>query len=701
MESLGKRLPGVVQALKGKHRFQTSIVAALPRSQRKQVYVEPLQTAIKNVLSSLKYDKDKIRDQLLGPLDLPFNSPNRLNRPSLGWKSMVQHTFINGQPMITIFHSSNLRVTTVGLNLLSYTWGEAITMRTVHCVGIYARANDKSVFSCLPTRKSTDLKILRSPEGKQIIWHLDECLTLAKEERKIAWTQRSRLLQPMQLIKQVCASLQGGVRRFLQFFSKDKSLLEPQVAATNSISTILQTNARRRHGVDKCDSPEAELFNKITRQMSEKQHPGQGIELCKGKDGFYSPFTGADNADWCVAKAMKICKERLYRSIFTCNKGQLRDENWSWKTHYFIATWDCLSTWGVDPFSGLPLTWEARLPHRGSFGHIIHGEPMFCGFTTPDPTDISDFQPRRKNIGWESWLFNAFKSNSPSHHVREALIRLVSWSATPDDLASVGVDSKAIETGDELAQSSGSKIALERWSSSIEEVKPQLCEAPGASVSAKLQGNQEVVPLDNVEVVRTFELFRRAWIGNANDEIDLEHQQHRLYKRQLGELDPDGHVDWQEMFLGDDTLDSYLKLIERDRGGSVRSIYPSHVEDWTVPGFATNLLGEDMDHETRYILAALHFGRRQEGHWVAGFVDREAQLLEVYDSGIDVDNISESRIKNMQNVTSSMRKSYRRYKSAPGGPEPSSYPAITASSLRDPRRASSDIKTTGQRQLFT
>jgi hypothetical protein len=66
-------------------------------------------------------------------------------------------------------------------------------------------------------------------------------------------------------------------------------------------------------------------LDKIAMQMSEQQYPGKGVERTRGADGLVSPFCGTDYKDWFIAKAMKVCKERLYRTMFTCNKGQLRD----------------------------------------------------------------------------------------------------------------------------------------------------------------------------------------------------------------------------------------------------------------------------------------------------------------------------------------------------------------------------------------
>jgi hypothetical protein len=55
--------------------------------------------------------------------------------------------------------------------------------------------------------------------------------------------------------------------------------------------------------------------------MSAQQYPGEGVKLCKCKDGFWSLFTGANNEDWSLAKAIKVSKERFNRTILPATKG--------------------------------------------------------------------------------------------------------------------------------------------------------------------------------------------------------------------------------------------------------------------------------------------------------------------------------------------------------------------------------------------
>lgn len=152
---------------------------------------------------------------------------------------------------MAIFHHLNLRVTSVGINLLSYTWGEAITMRALDCIARYARADDKLPFSCLPTTTSTSLAILSSAEGQQVIANLDACLALAAEENKIAWKRRSRLVQPLSLIKSVYNRLRAGVTAVAEYFSSGE---DSAVKPARSMATILAKNANRRHSVPKADS---------------------------------------------------------------------------------------------------------------------------------------------------------------------------------------------------------------------------------------------------------------------------------------------------------------------------------------------------------------------------------------------------------------------------------------------------------------
>jgi hypothetical protein len=76
--------------------------------------------------------------------------------------------------------------------------------------------------------------------------------------------------------------------------------------------------------------------------------------------------------------------------------------------------WDSLSKFGADPFSGYPLGWEGRT--FKSFGHVVHGEPMFCNSSPSDSTDIADLRPREKNIGSQS-----LQIESPSQHFASAI----------------------------------------------------------------------------------------------------------------------------------------------------------------------------------------------------------------------------------------------------------------------------------------
>ncbi|KAJ9115311.1 hypothetical protein QFC24_007019 [Naganishia onofrii] len=219
---------------------------------------------------------------------------------------------VNQQSTMAIFHHLNLRVTSMSINLLSYSWGEAITMRALDCISRYARADDKLPFSCLPTATNTSLAILSSAERQQVIANLDACLALAAEENKIAWKKRSRLVQPLSLIKSVHNRLPAGVAAVAEYFSNGADLA---VKPARSMATILAQNANRRHSVPKANSAEAEGLNKVVGQMSELLYPGKQVRLFKGKDGLFAIFCETDNSQWFLKKARSVCKERLYRTI--------------------------------------------------------------------------------------------------------------------------------------------------------------------------------------------------------------------------------------------------------------------------------------------------------------------------------------------------------------------------------------------------
>ncbi|KAJ9124413.1 hypothetical protein QFC22_001214 [Naganishia vaughanmartiniae] len=437
------------------------------------------------------------------------------------------------------------------------------------------------------------------------------------EENKIAWRQRARLTQPLQLIKAIYARLQSGVTAVANLLNGEDIGAQP----TRSMATILAENATRRHNIPTADTSEAESLNRVIKQMANRLYPGKGTRLFKGKDGLFAIFCGFDDSKWCLSKARTVCKERLYRTIFTCNKGQLQDENWSWKTHFLLGAWDCLVAGGVDPFTAWPLTWVKREPHRGSFGHDIHDEPMLSGFSTSDPTDISDFDIGRKNIVLESWLFNAFKSIAPLEHIQEAIARVVTWfeirqeASVDSHLPSSPSDRQPGPLVERVSAASHAPAAPNENSLSLPAVDAAHGPSLESSVSHVSDSQEEVIVLSSSQVrstlapvpddlkpvpaqlgvptppvlqalkspaviavpsVRLSEareaqvegIFERAinYHGSANDTLALPHNRHPLVYRQIRELDSDGHPAEDERYLEDDTILSYLQMIGRRQG---------------------------------------------------------------------------------------------------------------------------------------
>lgn len=230
------------------------------------------------------------------------------------------------------FHHRNLRVTSVGMNLLSYSWGEVITLRALTSIAQYWLVADKLQFPCLPTEVSTQIRMIsfgRRTEGCQ---QLRCSPSLSGRGRQYSAKAALEIVQPVEMIKSICARLQAGVTAVTNYFREgDDTASRP----SRTMSEILIDNERCRHEIPTADSSEAQGLNKIVSEMAERLYPGKHVR--KGKDGLFAIFCDADSSQWCLEQAERVCKERLYGSIFTCNKGQLRDENWSCKTHFLLG----------------------------------------------------------------------------------------------------------------------------------------------------------------------------------------------------------------------------------------------------------------------------------------------------------------------------------------------------------------------------
>ncbi|GHJ88583.1 hypothetical protein NliqN6_4985 [Naganishia liquefaciens] len=261
-------------------------------------------------------------------------------------------------------------------------------------------------------------------------------------EQKFKYRQKARYQQSIASTQQLDSELEIALQEILKSLPGSEfsstvviDLEEMENAAPiplAGLTATLQQNAKRvgikPKGPDCRDVIE---LNEIVEEMIYHLHGDDaGVQLAQGADGLYSPFLADLAIKFNYKRAVSIFTERELRTKFVCNAGKVGDRNQSWRTHYLTSCYFVLKNRGSCGLTGLPLTSEARMPNRMSFGHIQHHENMLSGWSSPRPTTFAQFNPVKVNVQPESWAANALKSDAPQEWIEEYRKLCLEWIVT-------------------------------------------------------------------------------------------------------------------------------------------------------------------------------------------------------------------------------------------------------------------------------
>jgi hypothetical protein len=134
-----------------------------------------------------------IPDDVMGPIKLPENSINLLFQDSVGLCGRIRCVLGRGAVRLSMVNGSNLRITSLGDNLLSHANGESIHPELLDNAGI--TANSPSTALCtLSHADGAEPEVLQTAVGGQMLQNLALIRSTSLEQTAIDYEMQYRYL---------------------------------------------------------------------------------------------------------------------------------------------------------------------------------------------------------------------------------------------------------------------------------------------------------------------------------------------------------------------------------------------------------------------------------------------------------------------------------------------------------------------------
>jgi hypothetical protein len=367
-----------------------------------------------SVLSRQRFSGPDPIDEILAPLQIISGTANPQKRQSVGRRALVICTSTRLQnAWVGFCHESNIRITIEGVNVLSWIYGDVITLCAIDTLGLVATSSRESL-SCLPRRDLLPAEVLVSREGSELFENLSYMRSTALSELRLPYLVADRFRAPVQDIIDVQRHIAGCLSAYLRiwpssgYFPNSARDIDPIYSDHGESQRILmQLNAERT--IQGPLTAKVQNLNDQVYQYAPRINRGM-FRLPPGADGLLLPFLAENTAKWNWNTARKAYEARIITMRDKCNEGFEWDDNTTPETLHLISCFSALRYYGGDELFAMPLRILGhRLPDLVSYGKVDHDEAMKTGYKVPDPVSLDSFVEEDLTIMVESWLANHFK----------------------------------------------------------------------------------------------------------------------------------------------------------------------------------------------------------------------------------------------------------------------------------------------------
>lgn len=330
-----------------------------------------------------------------------------------------------------------------GLNLLSNMSSEPTTLLLMEAIAIKKSVTKESL-CMLPHTDGSEANVFGNSAGLRQLEVANRIVEASRRELEYKYMQKDRYKQKPSKVAAINRDLNNVLKKVRddlpqsRFQPAAKSYIEDDVedldretfgGSKDYVTAVIRQNAKRVNirPSGPFEAEVAELKQVVDEMLVEEFGENPGYQLPQGGDGLPSPFLADPAVQFNYSRAVSIFTERELRTTTVCNAGKVGDDNQSWRTHYLNACYFVIKNRGTCALTGLPMTNEVRMPHRMSFGHIIHGENMLSGWSSPRPTSLKHFNSNKVNVQPETWAANEMKSDFLGEFIEDFRRLLQRW----------------------------------------------------------------------------------------------------------------------------------------------------------------------------------------------------------------------------------------------------------------------------------